>query len=357
MSAISPDVDPSEVGLDPVRLAFVARHFDRYVADRRLPGFLAVVTRGGKVAYVACRGFRDLEKGLPLESDTHLSHLLDDQADHFGGGDDLLRGRADRARRSGGQVHPRVRRDQGLLGRVVVPAGHGARLGADQDLAPDDAHGGPHLRLDVQASRRCHVPLGRIRVAHAERPRPCRVLPQAGEAPPVVPAGQRSGTTRWRPTCSAASSRWRAARRFDAVLRRARARPARDERDELLRRGRSQPSDWPFSTARTSPPDGRHAPATWARRPCSRPSAALGGSGLVSTAADYHRFTQMLLRRGELDGVRLLGARTVSYMTRNHLPGGAELARLRQPDREATRGRARLRARLLGRRSTRRRRR
>jgi CubicO group peptidase (beta-lactamase class C family) len=56
-----------------------------------------------------------------------------------------------------------------------------------------------------------------------------------------------------------------------------------------------------------------------------------GGGGLVSTAADYHRFTQMLLRGGELDGVRLLSPRTVSYMTRNHLPGGADLATVGRP--------------------------
>jgi len=63
----------------------------------------------------------------------------------------------------------------------------------------------------------------------------------------------------------------------------------------------------------------------------SPPKALLGGGGLVSTAADYHRFTQMLLRHGELDGVRILGARTVSYMTRNHLPGGADLAQFGSP--------------------------
>jgi CubicO group peptidase (beta-lactamase class C family) len=56
-----------------------------------------------------------------------------------------------------------------------------------------------------------------------------------------------------------------------------------------------------------------------------------GGGGLVSTAADYHRFTQMLLRGGELDGVRLLSPRTVAYMTRNHLPGGADLAAFGRP--------------------------
>jgi CubicO group peptidase (beta-lactamase class C family) len=56
-----------------------------------------------------------------------------------------------------------------------------------------------------------------------------------------------------------------------------------------------------------------------------------GGGGLVSTAADYHRFTSMLLGRGEVDGVRLLGSRTVDYMGRNHLPGGLDLEQVGRP--------------------------
>jgi CubicO group peptidase (beta-lactamase class C family) len=44
-----------------------------------------------------------------------------------------------------------------------------------------------------------------------------------------------------------------------------------------------------------------------------------GGGGLVSTPADYLRFTRMLSRRGELDGARLLAAETVDRMTRNQL--------------------------------------
>lgn len=48
---------------------------------------------------------------------------------------------------------------------------------------------------------------------------------------------------------------------------------------------------------------------------------ASGGGGLVSTASDYLRFCRMMLNRGELDGVRLLGRKTVEYMTCNHLPG------------------------------------
>jgi len=44
-----------------------------------------------------------------------------------------------------------------------------------------------------------------------------------------------------------------------------------------------------------------------------------GGAGLVSTATDYARFLQMLLNGGELDGVRLLGRKTVELMTIDHL--------------------------------------
>jgi CubicO group peptidase (beta-lactamase class C family) len=45
-----------------------------------------------------------------------------------------------------------------------------------------------------------------------------------------------------------------------------------------------------------------------------------GGGGLVSTATDYWRFAQMLLNQGELDGVRLLGRKTVEFMMTDHLP-------------------------------------
>ncbi|MFZ2996778.1 serine hydrolase domain-containing protein [Sphingobium sp.] len=53
-----------------------------------------------------------------------------------------------------------------------------------------------------------------------------------------------------------------------------------------------------------------------------------GGGGLVSSVADYHRFARMLLRGGELDGVRLLRDATVVAMRSNQLPGGGDLASL-----------------------------
>jgi CubicO group peptidase (beta-lactamase class C family) len=43
-----------------------------------------------------------------------------------------------------------------------------------------------------------------------------------------------------------------------------------------------------------------------------------GGAGLLSTASDYARLLQMMLNGGELDGVRILGPKTVELMTSNH---------------------------------------
>ncbi len=63
------------------------------------------------------------------------------------------------------------------------------------------------------------------------------------------------------------------------------------------------------------------------------PAMESGGGGLASTATDYARFLQFMLNRGELDGVRLLGPRTVDFMTADHLGdipvnGGASRALL-----------------------------
>jgi CubicO group peptidase (beta-lactamase class C family) len=54
-----------------------------------------------------------------------------------------------------------------------------------------------------------------------------------------------------------------------------------------------------------------------------------GGGGLISSASDYLKFLTMMLNLGELDGTRILGSKTVEFMTRNHMPG--DLASMGQP--------------------------
>jgi len=59
--------------------------------------------------------------------------------------------------------------------------------------------------------------------------------------------------------------------------------------------------------------------ATFPLTSLSDPRFCSGGGGLISTLADYARFLRMLLRGGELDGVRILAPETVALMGRNHI--------------------------------------
>ncbi len=57
-----------------------------------------------------------------------------------------------------------------------------------------------------------------------------------------------------------------------------------------------------------------------------KPNFLSGGGGMVSTAQDYLRFTQMLLNGGTLDGVRYLSRKTVALMSADHLPPAASVS-------------------------------
>ena len=71
----------------------------------------------------------------------------------------------------------------------------------------------------------------------------------------------------------------------------------------------------PDSDGKIELQDRPDANSRWVKEPHAYFS---GGGGLVSTSTDYFRFHQMMLNGGELDGVRILGSRTVRLMTTNH---------------------------------------
>ena len=56
------------------------------------------------------------------------------------------------------------------------------------------------------------------------------------------------------------------------------------------------------------------------------PKLESGAGGLVGTVDDYHRFASALVRGGELNSARVIGRKTLEYMTMNHLPGGVDLS-------------------------------
>src|SRR5687767_126806 len=69
-SDLTVSTDPAEVGLDAGRLERLDRRLARWVDDGQLPGFLVTVSRHGKLAHVGRYGARNVEAGLPVETDT-----------------------------------------------------------------------------------------------------------------------------------------------------------------------------------------------------------------------------------------------------------------------------------------------
>src|SRR5918998_1510470 len=70
MPELKVEVDAGEVGFEAGRLARIDRHLNRFVDDGRLPGWLALVARHGRVVHLATGGSADVEAGRPVEVDT-----------------------------------------------------------------------------------------------------------------------------------------------------------------------------------------------------------------------------------------------------------------------------------------------
>jgi CubicO group peptidase (beta-lactamase class C family) len=77
-----------------------------------------------------------------------------------------------------------------------------------------------------------------------------------------------------------------------------------------------------FATLYVTDDQGKMAPAGangFGGNYAEQPGMASGGGGMVSTAEDYYRFSEMLANGGELNGKRILAPATVKLMTSNHL--------------------------------------
>lgn len=85
----------------------------------------------------------------------------------------------------------------------------------------------------------------------------------------------------------------------------------RNKRDRLVKLYSKNEADGPLTLHENE--TYRTFPVAGARKFFS------GGAGSVGTIDDYAIFCQLLLQGGEYDGVRLLGRKTVAFMTRNHI--------------------------------------
>jgi CubicO group peptidase (beta-lactamase class C family) len=326
VSDLQVEVEPGEVGFDTARLSRIQGHFDGYVEDGRLPGWLAVVSRFGRVVQVSSGGRRDLEAGLPVETDTRwriysMTKPVTSVAAMMLYEEGRLQLTDPVSRYIPAFAGVRVYRSGSSLKPLTVPATEPVRVW----------HLLTHTAGLTYGFHRTHPVDAMYRAAGFDWGTPAGMdLATGCEALAALPLVFEPGSE-W--TYSVATD----------VLGRVVEVVSGQPLDRFLAErvlgplGMGDTAFWSDDDRLAAlyspdPRTGRAVRNGALDRAARRPPAFLsGGGGLVSTAADYHRFTRMLLGGGALDGVRLLGTRTLDYMVRNHLPGGADLEAFGRP--------------------------
>ena len=333
MSELKVEVEPAEAGLAADRLHRLDDNYARYVDDGLLAGWLLTISRHGKLAYVSHYGHRDKEAGLEVTPDTlwriysmtkpvtSVAAMMLYEEGRFELTDPVSKFIPSfagvRVYTGGSDQRP-----------VTVPATEPVRIWHLLTHTSGLTYGF-HRNHPVDAMYRA--------VGYDLEVRPNTTLAEACDIWASMPLLFQPG------------SEWNYSVATD-VLGRVVEVASGQSLDEFFRQRILEPLGMTDTAFYAQPDDLPRLAALYGRAlngkaarmaglgaaAMKKPVMLSGGGGLVSTAADYNRFLQMILGTpdspaGELDGVRLLSPRTVAYMGRNHLPGNQDLAHFGRP--------------------------
>ncbi len=329
MAALQVEVQPEEAGFDTKRLARLDRHFARYVDDGLLPGWLILVSRGDRIVHLSTYGRRDLEADLPVELDTRF--------------------RVFSMTKPITSVAAMMLYEEGAFQlkdpvSKFIPSFENSRVyRSGSALAPDTLPATEPVRVWHLLTHTSGLTYG---WHHAS---PVDAMYRAAGFEWTTPAGMDLAgcCDAWAgiPLLFEPGTEWNYSVSSD-VLGRVVEVASGQSLDRFFAERIFEPLGMTDTAFWVADDAAKKLAALYVPTPGTRqamrydalgdvaprpPDALLGGHGLISTAADYHRFTRMLLGEGELEGARLLGSRTLRYMTRNHLPGGVDLERFGRP--------------------------
>jgi CubicO group peptidase (beta-lactamase class C family) len=317
------ELDPERAGFDPERLARLDRHLDRYVQDGRLPGWQVLVARDGALAHLAQGGLRDVEAGLPVEPDTVW--------------------RIFSMTKPITSVAAMMLWEEGAF-ELKDPVHRFLPAFRDMRVFRGGSSNGPETEPATEPVRMWHLlthTAGLTYGFHYAHPVDTMYRDRGYEwgVPPGVDLAAACEQYASFPLLFHPGTEWNYSVASDVVGRVVEVIAGAPLDVVLAERvlrplGMDDTAFWAAEGAAerlaalyTPDPDTGRATrfdrmGAYALRP---PDCLSGGGGLVSTIGDYHRFTRMLLGGGELEGLRLLGPRTLALMTSNQLPGGADL--------------------------------
>jgi CubicO group peptidase (beta-lactamase class C family) len=330
MSALKIEIDPDEAGFSAERLARIDRHFQGYVDQKKLAGWHIAVSRKGQLVHSSTYGHRDIAAGSAFTDDTvvrmfSMTKPITSVAAMMLYEEGLLELKSPISKWLPEFADTRVYRSGSFLAPVTDPLSEPIRVWHLLTHTSGLTYGFHNTDVTDAIYRRAGFEWGTPKGAD---------LAECCARWAALPLAFQPGTE------------WNYGVSTD-VLGRLVEIVSGMTLDEFFRTRIFEPlgmTDTDFHVHGESldrfatlyvrnPKTGQamSAPDALGRIADTRPTMLGGGGGLVGTAHDYLRFTHMLLNRGELDGVRLLGTRTVDYMTRNQLPGNADLESYGRP--------------------------
>lgn len=330
MTTVPIEIDPADAGFDAARLSRIDRHFEGYVDQRRLPGWHIVVSRGGRVVHSSTYGHRDVEGGRPFADDTvvrlfSMTKPVTSLAAMMLYEEGAFELKSPISKWLPEFADTRVYRSGSFLAPVTEPQIEPIRVWHLLTHTSGLTYGFHNTHVTDAIYRRGGFEWGN---------------------PPGADLAECCAKWAEMPLAFQPGTEWNYGVSTD-VLGRLVEVVSGMRLDEFFRTRIFEPlgmhdTDFfvhddvadRFATLYVRNPangEATPAPAALGRASSEPPRMLGGGGGLVGTAHDYLRFAHLFLNRGELDGVRLLGSRTVDYMTRNHLPGNVDLEEYGRP--------------------------
>lgn len=314
-----PRARPEEVGLSDSALKRIAPAFQAYVDSGKLPGFLAIVARHGKLAYVASLGWMDVEHQRTMRSDAVFRIYSMTKPITSAAVLQLYE-------RGALRLEDPVSKYIPAFAHVKVYVGGGAAMPVLQD--PERPIGLADLLTHTAGLSYDVIGNTPVDSIYLRRLPPLFV--------PRLTLAQLSDTLARLPLKFSPGTRWQYSYATD-VLARVVEVVSGMSFDRYLDSALFRPLGMTMTAFHVTPRMEGHLTTLYTRGPDGKlrpdsPFVSLrytpegrwlsGGGGLLSTVGDYLRFAQMLLNRGELDGHRVLKPETVDLMMQDHLPRG-----------------------------------
>jgi CubicO group peptidase (beta-lactamase class C family) len=299
-----PRTRPESVGLSSASLDQATALLRQFVADRKVAGAVAAVARRGQVAYLEALGVQDLETRAPMTERslfriysmtkpvTAVAAMMLHDEGKFGLGDPITKYLPE------------------FADTVVMGAGDAPPRKPVRDITVED------LLLHTSGLSHRTDELYRTAQVRARDITLTRFIANIVRTPLMEDPGTRFRYSEATTVLGRLVEIW-SGQSFDAFLEARIFRPLGMVDTVFVvdppRRARLATVYAPGVAGGLKAVEIESLPFT------ERPTLIEGAVGLVSTVPDYLRFSQMLLNKGTLGGVRLLRADTVDRMTTNGL--------------------------------------